>query len=595
MRDDTSSWERRQVLKLAGGSVAGVAATSQLGTVGAQSSDASITINDQETDGDTVALEAAETDIESQLIIISDHQVDGVNINYRTIELEPGTSFTDRVIELTEPIPESQRIRAEIRTLERDSELLARDGATVAVGEPLDEMRPTVERIEADPSAGFHSPYFLFIPETPDSLEASVNDSQRRPLLVQTHVWGDFDERVESARQRAEGRWIADEMNCPMLVAPFPFNVDSRFGLQEEWEFTDPRRERTDLQLLAMIEDAKSRLEEESYTVAEQIHFSGGSSAGVFIDTFAALHPEHVNVFSSGANGATFLPIGELTDDIPTHGDTDRTSVPWPFGTADFETRVGEEFNEDAWMDINQYRWIGAEDQDRENTDRYLHKAWKGNDDLSNLVRDVFGRYQVDHRFETSRAIYDHLNVPAEFVAFEGAGHVPEAQHRAMIDEYHRAQIAENHELIHLIPQEPTDGIQAGDTVTVPVLAENPTVVRATTSVTLAVDGTEVDTAEITVDPNSTETVELETVFEEADDYTLSLNGTQADSMLTVVEADSESGGDSTDSSDDSESEQEEPTVEEQPGFGIWETLAALGGIGYLIRRRITGDGTEAE
>ena len=41
---------------------------------------------------------------------------------------------------------------------------------------------------------------------------------------------------------------------------------------------------------------------------------------------------------------------------------------------------------------------------------------------------------------------------------------------------------------------------------------------------------------------------------------------------------------------DEPDSEQDEPTIEDQPGFGVVQTIAALGGIGYLIKRRIFGN-----
>lgn len=584
MSDGMISWTRRNLLRMAGVSTTGTVVFSQASAAKEDNPDVSVQFNDQESDGKTIVIDSLFTEVEAEIIIFHSK---GDRKRYKVLTVEEGTEFTERTIELDEPIPETQLISISIQPPEGGYSY-GGSRATVAVGDSLEDIGPTVERIEADPDAGFHSPYFLFMPEPSDTVEESVNDSQLRPLIVKTYVWGDFDERVDGARERAKSGVIAAEMNCPMLVAPLPFDVSARFGLREGIAFNDSRRERVDLQLLAMIEDTKSRLKDEAYTVAEQIHFSGGSSAGVFIDTFAALHPEYVEVFSSGANGATFLPIGDLTDDIPTHGETDRTSVPWPFGTADFEARAGKEFNRDAWMDINQYRWIGAEDQDTENSGTYVHKAWKEDNDLSRLVRDIFGKFQVDHRFETSRAIYNHLGVPAKFVVFEGAGHVPESRHHNMIQEYHHRQIAEHYELVHLVPQNISDEIQVGDTVTVSVLAKNPTVVRATTSVSLAVNGTEADATEITVGPNNAKTVELEATLEEADEYTLSINEGQFESLLTVVKSDSQSVLDGGDSTADAETDQEKPTSEATPGFGISQTIAALGGIGYLIKQRLS-------
>jgi hypothetical protein len=307
--------------------------------------------------------------------------------------------------------------------------------ANVSVGETTREpafgTEPGTQRIDANPEAGFHSPYFLYTPEPTSSATESVNDSRERPLLVQIHPWGDFQNRVKNARRAISGGVLsAGEMNCPALVAPLPNGVESGFRSPEKPQNVDPRHRRVDLQLLAMIEDANSRLSGGTFTVADQFHFGGASSAGYFIDAFAALHPEQVNIFSSGAHGNAFLPIERLTEDIPTYGDPDQQIVPWPIGAGNFDERFGKEFDRESWMKIDQFRWIGAEDQNPENPDEYYHKAFKDSNEIDRLIEEFFGKLQVDHRFRTSQKIYDHLGVPAKFSAFEGAGHVPPAENR---------------------------------------------------------------------------------------------------------------------------------------------------------------------
>ena len=433
----------------------------------------------------------------------------------------PANQALDAAITLGETLVESwyERSRATATTDEQ-------------VREPAFGTDPGAQRIDANPEAGFHSPYFLYTPETPDSATESVNNSLERPLLVQVHPWGEFEDRVNNAREGIQnGILRADRMNCPALLAPLTFNIEDAFLRRDDPE---PRQERVDLQLLAMIEDARSRLSGGAYTVADQIHCGGGSSAGVFMDAFAALHPEHVNVYSSGANGIAFLPFEQLTDDIPTFGNPGQQTVPWPIGAGEIDELAKKEFNSDAWMEIEQFRWIGAQDQDPEAPDRYVHKLYKGSGEVDQLVEEIFGTLQVDHRFGTSREIYNHLGVPATFTTFEGAGHVPESEHFTQIMGYHQRKIAEHFELIHLIPQPPATESRVGDSVTVSVTAENHTGVASATTATLAVEGTEVDTVTIEVGPNSAETVELETTIEDTGEFTLSVNGTAIGDPVVV-------------------------------------------------------------
>ena len=323
-----------------------------------------------------------------------------------------------------------------------------------------------------------------------------------------------------------------------------------------------------------MIEDAKSRLNTGTYTIADGIHYDGASSAAYFIEKIAPLHPEHINAYSFGANGHAFLPFENLTDDIPVHGDPDRTTIPWPIGTGNFEELTGEEFNKEAWMDIEQFRWIGGEDQDPDDPENHIHTRFTDDHrEISQVVEEIFGTLQVDDRFETSRDIYDHLDVPARFRIFEGQPHAPDFEYMLEPVDFHKEQIEKDFELIHLSIQETKlrprgayvdSEAQVGDTVTVSVAAKNLTDVESSTTISFAVNGTEVETTDMQVDSKSTETVELETTFDQTGEFTLSVNGTTVEDQVVVTE--------------------------ETPGFGIVQTLAAVGGVGYLINRRLSNN-----
>jgi hypothetical protein len=447
-----------------------------------------------------------------------------------------------------------------------------------------------VQRIEKDPEAGFHSPYFLYTPSTQTTAEDSVNGSQTRPLLVRIYPYGDHQNRVQNARRQAEAGWIADAVQSPLLVAPLWFRIDPGFGLESGEQVSDPRRERVDLQLLAMIEDAKSRLNGGTYTVADQIHFEGSSAKGTFIDRFAALHPEHVNVFSSGANGIAFLPVAEVSDELPTYNDATGESISWPFGTANFEDLVGEEFNREAWMDITQFQWIGENDQDPSDPDEYVHKAWRFEDEDSRLVQEIFGTLQVDHRFNTCREIYNHLGVPATFTIFDGSGHVPGRDGRQQIAQYHMEQVVENFDVgLQLEVTKSASRIQAGDSVTVTVTAQIPipVPVSATTTITIGIDGEIIKTATPEISRYDGSSVEVTQTFDQPGTYTFTVNGNQIeDGEVTVVESTSTptptptSTPPSTQTSTQTASTQTEAST---PGFGIGGALAGIAGLFYWL------------
>lgn len=593
---DTVSWDRRQVLKLAGNSAAGVAAASQLGTVGAQSSDASITIEDQEIDGDTVVVAEAQTETESRLIIISDQQVDGRNINYRTIKLNPGDSLTDRTIELEQEIPETQQIRAEIRTVDGNDELLARDGAVVSVGESLDQSRRTITLIEADPDTGFNWPYLLYTPSTTDenvNEKSEADATETRPLLVgnspRRGVPSDRDKRAESGRnhiERGRLRAIADELNSPAVVALIPSRTED--GSYQNLRLSDSTFERLDLQLLAMVDDARDRLAEQPYEIPKKFHAEGFSSNGRFFDKLTALHPERINAISAGGNGITVLPLEELAPDIPTAGDPSTETPPWPIGVGDLQELTGEKFNRDAWFETNQFWYIGAEDQDPENPGEYLHKLYKGSGELDELISEIFGSLQVDDRFKTSQAIFEQLDAPAQFTAYEGAGHELTREMGADIIEFHRRHKHEEFgPQFDLTIEWPSGPLTAGETFSITASYENLGATEATTTSTFLVEGEAVDSTDVRIAPGDVERVEFDHTISAPGKYPVSVAETESKTFEVTAEDTATDGGASD--SDDAEptgDSSSESTVAEQPGMGIMQTLAALGGVGYLIKQR---------
>lgn len=90
------------------------------------------------------------------------------------------------------------------------------------------------------------------------------------------------------------------------------------------------------------------------------------------------------------------------------------------------------------------------------------------------MIAEFFGSLQVDDRFETSRAIFEHLGASAVFTAYEGAGHEITGDMIEDTMEFHRRQ---KHEAFG--PQFartvewPGGPLTVGETLTVAVSYEN--------------------------------------------------------------------------------------------------------------------------
>lgn len=322
---------------------------------------------------------------------------------------------------------------------------------------------PGIERIDENPDAGFHFPYLLYTPGTSELSDGAVSDpDDTRPLLVRCSPYrgesSDQEERLDSGRSDIEdgqGRVLADELGTPALVALLPSRPDDEsFGNLDNnsLQVSDPPFERLDQQLLAMIEDARDRLADEPYEIADEIHMDGFSANGEFIEQFTMLHPDRVNAISTGGNGAITIPKTELADDFPTIDDPDTDSLPWPVGVADLDELVEDEFNEDEWMNVGQFRYIGAEDQwdpdEHDHPQEYQHsQRYSGlGEERQEILLDIFGWEQVDERFETSQAIYEAIGTPTEFNIYEGVGHETTEEILTDIVDFHRDKLDETDE-----------------------------------------------------------------------------------------------------------------------------------------------------
>jgi hypothetical protein len=128
------------------------------------------------------------------------------------------------------------------------------------------------------------------------------------------------------------------------------------------------------------------------------------------------------------------------------------------------------------------------------------------------------------------------------------------------------------------------------ETLTVQASYENLGATQAATTATVLVDGEAQVTREIEVSAGDSTTFEADLSFAAAGEYTVSLDETTAESVEVTVADTSAASETPAETTDTDGAEQSKTTGTEQPGFGIGQTIAALGGIGYLIKRHISGN-----
>ena len=147
-------------------------------------------------------------------------------------------------------------------------------------------------KIDANVQKGFSWPYYLLVPNTV---------KQPAILLVEPNNTGSVsdDQAIHDLAAKNEAQaWTSrmEELGCPYLIPTFP-RPASHPGVYTQALNRDtlltklPGFERIDLQLIAMIDDARERLAAKSINVDRKVFMMGMSASGQFASRFVMLHP----------------------------------------------------------------------------------------------------------------------------------------------------------------------------------------------------------------------------------------------------------------------------------------------------------------
>ncbi len=298
---------------------------------------------------------------------------------------------------------------------------LSVDTASLGGADPLsvelDLPRGQVFLVEADADEGFNFPYYLFIPNF-------VSTEDPVHLLVETNNTGtprdDFEIHLLAAKTLAGRSYLnslARRLGTPLLVPIFPRpgslsaleEIDPQSLERDILLVNDGELARIDLQLVAMIEHARRKLQQDGVITHDTILMNGFSASGVFTNRFAALHPAKVRaVAAGGVCGLPILPVAVWNG----------YDLPYPIGISDIDEITGVPFDIDAYRQVQQYIYMGAQDR----TDALLFPdAWTQSE--AQLIRDAIGERMLPDRWETSQSVYRAAEVPAAFATYSGAGH----------------------------------------------------------------------------------------------------------------------------------------------------------------------------
>lgn len=268
--------------------------------------------------------------------------------------------------------------------------------------------------VDSNPSKGFWNSYLLFLPK-------GTPLNKRTFLLVEPNNTGKTSDSmivhkkaaIDLASSSSVGNNICTNLKIPFLVPIFPrpetkalvyTHALDRDVILEENE--DLRR--LDLQLIAMIEDARIVLTQMKILTYEQIFLNGFSASATFTNRFLFIHPKKVKAAAMGGlNGELMLPLKNWKSQ----------DFDYPLGLHDFEEIFGNACDLVSLRKIPQYIYMGKEDQ---NDAVQYYDAYNAIE--RKLINTSLGS-QVQERWVNGQAIYLQENLNVEFHTFEGVGH----------------------------------------------------------------------------------------------------------------------------------------------------------------------------
>lgn len=290
--------------------------------------------------------------------------------------------------------------------------------------------------ISAAPEKGFNFPYLLFLPpptegKNYDFLLVEPNNTGRSSDDFEVHQAA----ATSLARDSSVGNWVSKALRIPLLVPVFPRPSSTKDVYTHSLDrdtilISSGPLKRLDLQLLAMIADARPRLEAMKRPVRSKVLLNGFSASGLFANRFTLLHPHTVAAAAfGGINGFITLPVAELKS----------RSLNFPVGIADLDKITGQPFDRPAYEAIPQFGYMGAE----ETNDALIYPDAYSTEERT-LIFELLGRTMMPDRWEAVQAVYESQKLPVQFKTYPGIGHGTDGRINNEVTEFFRAAIEKN-------------------------------------------------------------------------------------------------------------------------------------------------------
>jgi dienelactone hydrolase len=287
----------------------------------------------------------------------------------------------------------------------------------VAPAQTAGNVSSEISKGEAKPAKGFAYPYYLYVPK---ALREAAQDGKKKThtILVIPNSSGklsdDFNTHEEDVKRKIKNNSeIADRLGVALLTPVFP-------RPQTDWKIythaldrdamTTGKKEyaRFDLQLIAMIDDARAKLAREKLKFDKRVLMFGWSASAMFVNRFVFLHPKRVKAAVVGSPGGwAIAPVASFKE----------KTLRYPIGTSDFKSISGEKFDLKNLRKVPLLMFLGEED---DNDSVIFRDSYEKEDE--DLIFALFGKTPVE-RWDDSKKLYQEQKLNAEFRLYPKVKH----------------------------------------------------------------------------------------------------------------------------------------------------------------------------
>jgi len=205
----------------------------------------------------------------------------------------------------------------------------------------------------ANSKAGFEWGYVLYLPK-------NIDTSKKLPILFTMNNSGPASSIEEMEKNTLEevnyNRSVyifPDALKVPMLmplvIRPEKGNLDPHNFNRVAFLSQDPKYKRIDLQVLAMVKDARKQLKKRGIKTYKKILIAGYSAAGSFGEHLTFLHPDKVLAAATCGHIYSTFPLKEK----------DGIALFFPIGAYDVKQVTGKDFDEKNWLKVPVLHTIG--------------------------------------------------------------------------------------------------------------------------------------------------------------------------------------------------------------------------------------------